>query len=827
MDGMLTGDVVSGILGRGLLQRTDTDKLKSPANIIQRPSAARALYHRCRQQHLKRIQLYSQIEGLIAGNPPYDPRELERAGLSHIANFNTLDARSLYERSGLAYWNLINQASTIAKIRIKKIPGQIVDADLLMWSEILSRHFNDVVREWQGFHSQATTLSGQLVKFGVSPVIWVDERDWRWKTIELQRFFVPDQTSTNIDELTYSFVETVFTAQYLYEVYTYETNEKGKNEDSPWNIKELTALLMRRANSVLKPEVNFTDMMQVQRRLQNGDVAFDALFTDSIRIVSMLYKEYTGGVTHYMFDPMFDEGEFLFMADRQYKEISEALVIFTASPGEFTIHSNRGVGHKIFAGCQAMNQLDCSMIDMARWASTPMIRSIAIGSRDFEQIRFYPGVPTNIGTAEFVETNLGMQVDKLVGVSQYLLQKMQYNTSSSGDDPGSPDRDSGSKSAPQYTLENYGEFGVLKNSIAHFYNQGWDPVVYNTLAKMLHSKVGWPGYEAAKEFKERCIDDGVPKEVFQMGSAESNKLPRHLTVRATRVAGDGSNLARIMGLNGVGAVAGGFGEKGQRNYKREVVLAHMGEDYVEDFLGDISAPDETAAGASLAACENFMMQQGESAQFSPSNEQMGHIGSHFALLTHTIQKVTKGETDPVAADKVFAVAVPHTQEHIQFISSDPTKQEFLDSIKKSWKQIVDYAQFNKRKAEQLMQSELQRRQDEQQANNEAMNAENRKDMQAQRSEARSDFKVQSQVRRADQANQTRGAVAREKIQTDAENQRVKIQLEAGNKQQENQLKHQTEGQKILADQSTEQIKNNLDTMAGNTPSTFDLEPPTK
>src|SRR4029079_11152790 len=87
--------------------------LKAPENIITTVQAARNIYFTYRTNSLNRILLFAQIDGLLSGNPPYDPQELASAGLAYAANFNDLSARSLCERAALAYWNLINQADNL------------------------------------------------------------------------------------------------------------------------------------------------------------------------------------------------------------------------------------------------------------------------------------------------------------------------------------------------------------------------------------------------------------------------------------------------------------------------------------------------------------------------------------------------------------------------------------------------------------------------------------------------------------------------------------------------------------------------------------------
>ena len=406
-------------------------------------------------------------------------------------------------REALSAWARKRSASALVGLQTASV------SILGVATGVRRRGGDEVVRSWSSFNVVFNTLVGQLVKFGVSPMLWPDERDWRWRTIELSRFFVEDQAQSDIDVLTYVCVESIFTCQYLFEIYD-QFKDKPKTE-SPWNIDELANLLVYFANTFAKTEntgFQFLDMMDIQRRVQNGDISLNAIFSDDLRIVSMLYKEYDGKVSHYMFHPRYGNGGFIYFADRQYERMEDALIIFTASPGEFTIHSNRGLGHKIYSSSQAMMQLDCSIVDMARMSATPLIKTLATGTKDFEQIRFYPGVPTNIGQAEFVQNTLGENIQQLVNASQYISAKIEFNATNSGDDPSMPDKSVGSVSDPQARRQSYKEFAPLKNTIAHFYFQ-FDCVVRNMTIKMLESKEAYPGYEYANEWKTRCIHSWV------------------------------------------------------------------------------------------------------------------------------------------------------------------------------------------------------------------------------------------------------------------------------------------------------------------------------
>lgn len=811
------GDTGS-VSGRGLLQVVN-GKLEPPDNIIMTPVAARTYYQSFRQSHLERVKLMEAIEGLIAGNPPYDPQKLKAAGLAHIANVNTLDAKAMYEQVALTFWNLVNQTENYVVFHIDKMNDLGMDHDYSGWAEILARNWTKAIKKkWRGFVKQMNILTGQLVKFGVSPMVWSDERDCRWKTVDLSMFFCANQTSVDTDEWDCVCMETSFTIQKLYAIYL-ETEGK---EDSPWNRDALEQFLIRKANTNNKGmnSTAFTNMLEMQRAIQNKSFNFASSFSDTVKLVSLLYREFSGKISHYIFDPTGEAGEeFLFQISDQYENFEEAVVVFTYNPGENYIHSNRGVGHKIFASCQITMQVDNSVVDMAKMASTIIVKSNALAGRNTDPIRFTSGVATDIGTAEFEQNNLGANIPGLIQVAQYFTEKVHRNSIIGGDDPGQPDQDRGSKSAPEVQMQSIKEFGIGKQSVAHFYGI-LDIVIEQMTIKMIHAKKSYPCYDIVEYWKEMCIREGVPEEVFSVPKGTSkNEMPAHLSVRAARVAGDGSNLGLIMGLNGVSGIAGGFGQKGQYNYRKDLITSRLGVDYVDRYLADSAEPDEAGSGASVAFLENLAMKAAEMPFATKDNSHKTHIGSHFALINQIMKKVEAQETDPVAADKIFSVAIPHVSEHFQFLSQDILNKSFIEQMKSSWDQIQKYALLNRVKAHKMMQAEIRSRAQEEQKMSVEMMEQTRKDQVAEREQQRKDFESQKKMERSKEQSDNRAEIMKESVRAKAENEKLAVQLKADNERAD----VVRQPKEILADRSTAELQETLRNSIGSTPNPADFK----
>lgn len=795
---------------RGQILQESIGNIQAPTNIVQTVTAARTIYENLRFQNMKRLELFASIEGLIQGNPPYDPIELQQEGLN-IANFNNMDGTAQYEKGALAFWNLLNASEYLAKITFYDSKNP----DLQGYADILSRNWNTVVREWSNFVRHFCCLTGQLLKFGYSCLIWPDERDWRWKPIETSRFYVQDEASTDTDLLTTICVESQFTVQELYLIY--ETFKNTPKDKSPWNTDVLATYLIYRANSWAKTvgsENAIVNMMDLQTRLQNNDVCLGWLYSDEVRLITLLQKEYTGKISHYIFDryyttPTGNDG-FLYFVDGQYSSLAEAFALFTSSPDVFTIHSNRGLGHKLFAPCQATSQLDCDMFNMARFSSSPIIRTSSLSTRDVGGITFRPGMPIDIGMAEFQQNNLGANIQGVVSASQYLLAKLRSNIINSGEDPAIPDQNQGSISDSQAKRKDYKEQGVLKNNIAHFYTQ-FDPVLQQMLSKMMAARKGYPGYESLERWKELCTLEGVPEEIFDLNRDGS---PKYFYVRASRAGGDGSTLGLIMGMDILAPMASGFSSQGMRNYQKDYVRAVMGQDYVNRYLGEVE-PDSVSEGASEAQLENIAMKAGESPLFSPDNAQRAHITVHMELLRYIMETRMQQQLSALQADKMFSVAIPHTQEHIKFIAQNPLQRVFFESIKKPWEQIMNYAQLNRKNAESELKAQIKQQQQDQQKTQEVMSDQERKDFVAQREQNRKDVESQHKMERNAQQSKDRAEIQKETVVLNAENQRRKVELEAGNKRRKDQ-----------AELSAEAVSNpseKLISMIGESPSPSDFE----
>jgi hypothetical protein len=818
-------DSPGGLSGRGLIVPEPSGKLKAPDNIIMTVSAARTYWNQARMDHLDRIYLASQIIGLVGGNPPFDQEELAKAGLDHVTNANFLDAKALIERSALTLWNLINNNSYLIKFEIRPYQSQ-QDQDYTTWAETMSRKWTEVIlEEWPDFSTEYATMALQLVMLGLSPIVFDDENSFKWESVDYARFYVPNNTLSNAGKWDYVAMDTPYQMSYLWGVYNVLSQKSKEEQDkAPWNIDALERFLLLRANNIAKTNgwsgYPFGNLVDLQTGFQNGNLNSAMVFSDTVPLSGLLYREYDRKISKYIFDPTIGTtgDEFLYKVTGQYESFQEAVVAFTYSAGERYIHGNRGVGQKIYPACQAVMQLDCSTVDMGKMAATPVIESPSALGQSMDPVKFIPGVATNIGSAKLAQNNLGSNTGQVIQIAQHFERKIARNAQMSGDDTTIPDQDKGSKSPDEVKIQNVKEFAVGKQTVMHFY-KFMDITLKQMVIKMYHCPKDHPDYPVFERWKEECMDEGVPEEMFMKNGAKKGELPKHLRVKAARVAGDGSSLGLQMGLRSVAGIAGGFSAKGQYNYRADIINSGLGADYVQRYLGDATVPDEALGGASLARLENVIVKQGEMPQAEKDNQHKAHIGSHMADAMGVVKAIQAQEMDPAQADGYFSLMLPHIGEHIKYIEEDSLNAQYIEELTPSIRQLQKFAQLNRVRAQKMQQAELRRRAQEEEAATAMEMEQNRKDMQAQREEQRKDFKTGSQVERAKEANQTRADIMKRSVEAKAENERLAVRLKADNEAEKNRIQQPKE---IFASQTTEQIQADLRNSVGTTPNPADF-----
>lgn len=739
-------------------------KYVAPKNRIPNPQSCMTVYKRMRYNHVKRSDGFEKITGMLDGNPPYNPKKMHQAGLD-MTNVNWKDGSAVEKSIVLTYWSLGNEVENIIEFRINLSNDQGQNTE---WGRILSEEFDRAIKLWPNFTKYRNLHQKDDVDFGLSPVFWSDEKDWRWKPIDIRDFLVPDQVENNIDSLTVFAIERTFTAQELWEIY----EEFEGKKDGVWDSEALGQILYQLANISDERRSSWGSspgIRDVQKYIRNQDVSYDDVYNDSIKLVSMFQKEFDGKWTHMMIHRSILTDTFPYFVDRQYTRISDALFYYTFYPGAKYIHANKGLGHDIYAAIQAITQLDSSVLDQAKRGGSLLIKSAPTRGQDARQIKFVHGGVIDIGEAKLEENNLASNVGQTVQVSQYFRQKIFSNNNIAGLDPSTPDRNV--RSAKQIQIQATKEARVQKNQIAHYYDQDdhfWREVV----RKMLNSSKGDPGNDYVALWKKRCIRRGVPEQIFEVAkeSLAPDGLPDHIEVYASRTSGSGSQVADQIEMQQMMQILPTLGERGRVAVLMDYIASYRGYRFVNRYFPQEDREQQPTGDDTIASLENNQMAEGKQVIVSPDNNHAVHIPNHIRMLSDWVKQFqqTPPEQDQnhellFKLDEIFAAAGPHLTRHMLFFSKDPTRKAQMEQYRAQWAMLANFGDMiknNAQNARQGMQNKQQQISQQQQTMQADMNL---KSQETQADIQRKDTKLEADIERNRLRDQNHNLLERQKL----------------------------------------------------------------
>ena len=379
------------------------------------------------------------------------------------------------------------------------------------------------------------------------------------------------------------------------------------------------------------------------------------------------------------------------------------------------LHSNKGLGHSIYAAVEAITRLDCSLLDQAIRSGSLLLRSNPGRGADDRSVKFVPGGIIDLGECEVAQNTLGSNVQNIAETSRYFKQKILENNNISGFDSSTQDKDYQSAFTMQYQASR--EARVQRNVIAHYYD-GLDRFFREIVRKMLLSKPSYPGYEYVKTWKENCIARGVPKEVFEIGdNVTPDGLPRHLQVSATRSAGSGSQTADIMEMQLVMNLLPQLGQRGRQAAMEDYIAAARGWRYKDRYLPMEDQDNQPTGHDTIASLENNQLSDGKQVIVSPDNNHLVHATNHMRMMVEWMEMY---QQDPQAMYEdttllqkeyqIFSVAGPHFVKHLMILSQDPTMKAQYEQLNAQWTKVANFGDMIANNAIKQQQAQMAQQQ---------------------------------------------------------------------------------------------------------------------
>lgn len=651
--------------------------------------AARALFEKQKRFWLPSARRRSRLQGLVDGNPPYNPKDLEDRGLGYMTNVNTLEAGAIIEQKAGAFFELFFEVPTLIEVALRSTvftnnPGKAE------WGQIIAEEFTRTVREWPEFlrHIVKARKESDVGGFGV--LVWPDEYDWRPKSFSTGQFFTDSEAEPDVEQFQYFFLRDKMQAGDLYRAAVENPDRSRKQGWDPEEVKKvLLDVYVREAQRVMGAEkFQVSQWEAVQQMIRNNDYWTQTAEFEPVRIVHMLCKEVaTGKVSRYIFtdrtigEPPENE-KFLFRSQEVFDRMSQVIWLLPYNFGDAQyLRSVRGLASRIEGHCDLSNRFIGRVFDAGFMTASLLLQpSTPQDVARLQLIRMGAVTVVPAGMSA-IQSSFQPQITPLVQLRELSSTIMRNNTGVFKQMPEAMAENQIQKTAQQVVYEQGKEARLEKVGVAFDYV--YMEILYKemfrrlTNTKYLKSSAALPGKEEALTFVRRCVARGVPPEILTAKAEDA------LEITVAKAIGMGSWGVKMDLTNQMLGVRALLPPEGARNAIRDYVGARVGWQKVDRYAGELQPVTVPTNDVSVAQMENNDFANGQAVQAGADQKLEIHIPTHAQPIMQVVQQFAQTRGQGMDVQKALAMmeqALPHLEQHIQFLAQDPAQKAAVQNL---------------------------------------------------------------------------------------------------------------------------------------------------
>lgn len=660
------------------------DEKKGPTSPrLSDVSKALAIYNAFRTADEKSSINRARIDSMFDGAPPFDASKMMATNQASRVNLNFNEALRLLDISLSAYVDLYSSLETF--VEVKGTMGEV--SERMEWEGIISREITHMLRSWPEFHGSYLRLCTTFIKHGVGVAFFDSPEGWKFRVGGFQDILIPRQALASESSVDVAVGRRPYM---LHELYAFIKDEDAAKTVG-WNVDEVKRVLahnLRTTGSGSGAPGSFYDYEAMQAEFKNNDV-YTGVQNPAVHLLHFWVREADGSVSHLMCAEDSPK-EFLYKKISRFESPEQAYIFFTYGVGtNGTYHSIRGLGQRIFSHIQTSNRLRCQQIEGAMLAAQAIIQPE--NQRALDELAFTSWGPFSvlspgINIVEKATANLAQSVRPAL---EDLTRQLELNTdtiSTYGPQQSSPYKNQ------MQVVADMDVTTRLSGATLNLFYSSWNRLLREVTRRIITMKI--PD-KAVKNFRKRCIAQGVPEEFLKTLDFERT--------RAVRSIGNGSYANRLVALRELQGISGQFDEVGRKNLIRDIVATRVGHDLADRYSPELAEPRPTV-DVKIAMMENDSLMAGKPVPVLANELHGTHLNEHLPPLQQLVEQFNTGELDPMQALPTFKAFYEHISQHAQQAAADAT----LEGLAAGVKQLLNFAEeiiHNMSKAAEKMQRE--------------------------------------------------------------------------------------------------------------------------
>ena len=652
------------------------DKMKESR--LSSVEAAHALYIKMRQDDEERSAARARIDRMFDGAAPYDQAKLNASGQHLKTNLNFGEGQRYLDISLSAYVDLYSSLENLVQVAFKRA-APLEETDKKNLTYLLDREITGLMRSHPEFHSSFLRLCTTFIKHGVGVSFFDSPEDWMFRTGGLADLLVPQQSTASEAGVDIAIGKREY---HFHELHRYIANEKAAKA-AGWDVEEVKRVLLKSAKDCQTRTVAgrhgigspIATYEELQNELKNNDLA-SGFRNPTISVLHYWVREADGKVSHFISVEQ-EPKAFMFQKIKRFDAAEQAFIFFSLGVGtNGTLHSVRGLGHRIFNHVQTSNRMRCQHIDGAMLASTVILQPES--QRALDELQFAPYGPyavlgAGLNIVEKAVPNLSNAVKPALDDLSQQLQLNVDTVSTYGPNQSSPYRNQ------MQVIQDIDVTTRLSGASLNLFYTSWSRLMREMVRRIVKAATSNSKDPFIKRFVAKLSELEIPAQLLEHLDTEGT--------RAVRSIGNGSKADRLVALRELQGVSGQFDEIGRHHLIRDITATRVGYDLADRYVPDKPEKRPTL-DAKIALLENGNLNNGMEVLVLENEFHGEHLQAHAAPLQELLKALDTGQADPRQALPVVQAFYTHINGHLGYAAGDATLQGLVKSIN----QVLQYAE---------------------------------------------------------------------------------------------------------------------------------------
>lgn len=648
-----------------------------PARKVTNAASADAICQRMDREDEVASFNRAGIKSMFDGEVPFNVARRAEQGLEELANINFLGAQAKLRDGLAAYVDLIDSPEHLAEF-VLDLPDDTQKSDAAF---DLKDKFKWLNGEWD-FANRVMRVASGFIQDGVSVGYWDNPWNFQWDAARLANFTLPRGTKVGEEHIKLARFRDEMDVDDLWE----KIQDPKEGRRRGWNITECQKQIAH-ADKGWDGRTNWRNNWEkfVEMQKENGYCGYSSYHR--IPVNKLLSKEANGSYSLHIV-AAHSPTEFLYRAFGRFEDISQLLVTFTSAVGDH-YHEIRGMGYDIFPFEQAINRLNCKLLDGTALAGSIVAQPKdpqALENFQMQSVGGFMVVQGDVTFPSITSSNVATQVLPVIDAMSRMLQNNtgRYQSRSITPD-GSSERTLGE------VKQQVAKESVLSTSEMILFYWPMRRIYREMVRRLFNPSLTQrdPGGKLAFEFRKKLIKAGVTEKIW-------SKIE---DVKPIRAIGNGSPQQRESAADRILSLSPQYDEVG-----RQIALLHataatpgVGFQMAKQFVrppGERPPPDVEIAGL-----QNVSFGMGIPQPVLGTDNHWIHASICLDYLDTVAQMVQKGQIDLATGVQTLNIGLQHVYQHYEPLSQDTGRQPEAKAIHKKMQNVGMVAQQQGQKLE--------------------------------------------------------------------------------------------------------------------------------